>query len=47
MLKELTYYSFTASKYLQDLERIGILKGEKSGRDMLYVNKGLFDLLKD
>ena len=26
---------FTASKYLKELENIGLLKGEKMGRDML------------
>lgn len=37
---------FTASKYLKDLEAAGLLKSEKEGRDMLYVNKALFALLK-
>jgi hypothetical protein len=37
---------FTASKYLKELERIELLKGEKVGRDMIYINKPLFDLLK-
>ncbi|MFA6262289.1 MAG: Fic family protein [Bacteroidia bacterium] len=37
---------FTASKYLKDLEKIGVLKGEKVGRDMLYINIDLFNLLK-
>ena len=38
---------FTASKYLRELEDIGLLKGEKMGRDMLYINKPLFALLKE
>ena len=38
---------FTASKYLKELEEIGLLKGEKMGRDMLYINKPLFALLKE
>ncbi len=38
---------FTASKYLKELEEIGLLKGEKLGRDMLYINKPLFMLLKE
>lgn len=38
---------FTASKYLKELEDIGLLKGEKMGRDMLYINKPLFALLKE
>jgi Fic family protein len=37
---------FTASKYLKDLEAIGIVKGEKVGRDMLYININLFELLR-
>ena len=37
---------FTASKYLKDLEVIGIVKGEKVGRDMLYININLFELLR-
>ncbi len=37
---------FTASKYLKDLDAIGILKGQKAGRDMLYINVDLFKLLK-
>lgn len=38
---------FTASKYLKELEEIGLLKGEKIVRDMLYINKPLFALLKE
>lgn len=37
---------FTASKYLKELEGIGVLKSERVGRDMLYINVDLFDLLK-
>jgi Fic family protein len=37
---------FTASKYLKELESLGVLKGSKSGRDMLYLNVGLFKALK-
>jgi Fic family protein len=37
---------FTASKYLKELEGIGLLKGERIGRDVIYINKPLFDLLK-
>jgi Fic family protein len=37
---------FTASKYLKELERIKVLRGEKVGRDMVYINIRLFDLLK-
>lgn len=38
---------FTASKYLKELEKAGVLKGEKVGRDVLYINKELFALLKE
>lgn len=38
---------FTASKYLKQLEKIGMLKSEKIGRDVLYINKPLFALLKE
>lgn len=37
---------FTASKYLKELESIGLLKGEKIGRDILYINVPLFELLQ-
>ena len=43
--KTLGITRFTASKYLKELEKIGLLKGEKVGRDMLYINKPLFVLL--
>jgi len=35
----------TASQYLQELERIGILSSEKRGREVIYRNPGLLDLL--
>ncbi len=35
-----------ASRYLQELERIGILESQKVGRETLYINKELFELLK-
>ncbi len=36
----------TASKYLKQLEEIGVLKSYKSWKEKIYVNKRLFDLLK-
>jgi Fic family protein len=45
--KNLDISRFTASKYLKELEKIGLLKSEKTGRDILYINKALFDLLKE
>ncbi len=35
-----------ASRYLQELERIGVLESQKVGRETLYINKELFELLK-
>ena len=36
----------TAGKYLVELEKIGILKGIRVGREKLYINIKFFDLLK-
>jgi Fic family protein len=35
----------TAAEYLKELEKVGILKGLKIGREMLYLNTKLYDLL--
>lgn len=35
----------TASKYLKMLEKLGVLRGIKAGREMYYVNTGLIDIL--
>ncbi len=35
----------TAANYLQELEKIGILKSSKTGKEVLYLNVELFDLL--
>jgi hypothetical protein len=35
----------TASEYLQQLERIGILVGERRGREMLYRHPALLEVL--
>ncbi|MCH8330943.1 MAG: Fic family protein [Bacteroidetes bacterium] len=37
---------FAASKYLKLLEEIGVLKGEKVGRENLFINIRLYELLK-
>ncbi|MGE5328146.1 MAG: Fic family protein [Deltaproteobacteria bacterium] len=37
----------TAAKYLNDLQSIGILLSEKIGKEKIYLNKKLFDLLKN
>ena len=36
----------TASKYLQELESIGILRSKKVGKEKLYVNIKFYNLLK-
>lgn len=46
LVKGLGFHRETASKYLNELEEIGILKSEKIGRSKFYVNIKLFDLLK-
>lgn len=38
---------FTASKYLKELEESGLLKGEKAGRDVLYINLPLYAILQE
>ncbi|HHH55213.1 MAG TPA: Fic family protein [Bacteroidetes bacterium] len=35
-----------ASRYLKNLEKIGVLKSEKIGREKLYLNKELVEILK-
>ncbi|KAA3639534.1 MAG: Fic family protein [Bacteroidetes bacterium] len=35
-----------ASRYLKELEKIGILESQKIGREVLYINKALIEILK-
>lgn len=35
-----------AGRYLKELESIGILKSEKAGRNVFYINTGLYELFK-
>ena len=35
-----------ASRYLKELERIGVLYSQKFGREVLYINKELIEILK-
>jgi len=37
----------TATSYLKELEKIGILTAQKKGRDIYYVHNKLFDLFRD
>jgi len=36
----------TAGVYLSELERIGVFKSEKVGKEKLFINKRLYDILK-
>lgn len=44
--KRLSVSRITASKYLKELEKIEILKSKKVWKETLYINTGLFNLLK-
>lgn len=35
-----------ASRYLRELENMGVLKSQKVGREAIYVNKVLIEILK-
>jgi hypothetical protein len=35
----------TAASYLKELEKIGVLQAHKVGRENLYLNKDLFEVL--
>jgi predicted transcriptional regulator len=35
-----------ASRYLKELEEIGVLESQKVGRETLYINKELIEVLK-
>ena len=37
----------TASRYLREMETIGILKSQRVGRETLYINKNLIEILKE
>ncbi|ODS98667.1 MAG: addiction module protein [Lautropia sp. SCN 69-89] len=35
----------TCAKYLRELERLGVLHGQKMGREVYFINRALFELL--
>jgi Fic family protein len=35
----------TCAKYLRELERLGVLHGQKIGREVYFINQALFELL--
>jgi len=45
VMKDVGVGRITATKYLDELTRIGILHKQKLGRDNYFINKDLFDLL--
>ncbi len=46
VVKKLNIERKAASRYLKKIEEIGILKSEKIGRENLYMNKELIEILK-
>ncbi len=46
LVDELKITRKTASLYLKEIENIGILEGLKTGRDVYFINKKLFALLR-
>ena len=47
LIDKLGIHRQTASKYLNKLEELGILEGIKLGRSKYFINKELFELLKN
>jgi Fic family protein len=46
LISHLGVHRDTASKYLNELEKLGIVKNIKIGRSKFFVHKELFDVLK-
>lgn len=47
LVDELKITRKTAASYLREIENIGILEGVKIGRDVYFINKKLFTLLRE
>ncbi len=47
VMREIGVSRLTASRYLKELVRIGLMKEEKKGRDNYYINIELFSLLSN
>lgn len=47
VIKELGVHRLTATKYLDELVRIGLLEKHKMGRDNYYINRTLYTLLSN
>ena len=46
MLNKLGEERKEASRYLNELEDIGVVESQKVGRETLYINKELIEILK-
>lgn len=46
VINKLNVQRKTASKYLREFEEIGILESQKIGREVIYLNKNLIEVLK-
>ncbi|MFM8573006.1 MAG: hypothetical protein ACKOAU_15535 [Pirellula sp.] len=46
LVAELNAKRKTASEYLQELERIGVMVGEKHGRETIYKHPALLEVLQ-
>jgi len=46
VVKKLRVERKAASRYLKELEKIGIIESQRVGRETLYINKGLIEILK-
>ena len=46
MIDKLNVERKAASRYLKEMERIGILESQKVGRETIYINKELIEILK-
>ena len=46
VVKKMNVERKSASRYLKSLEQIGIIHSEKIGRENIYVNRKLIEILK-
>jgi len=46
VVKKMNVERKSASRYLKSLEQIGIINSEKIGRENIYVNRKLIEILK-
>ena len=46
MVTKLNVERKAASRYIRELENIGVVVSQKVGRETLYINKDLIEILK-